>query len=103
MELNGFDARDVEPSAPREVIHALFVLSQREAAHEDVRIRGAEAHGREREDGEAYEYLDEREAAASHLASAAGRGAQVRGSMGTMRLPLSLVTSSRTRSHVPSG
>ena len=85
------------------VVEPLLILLEREAAHEDVRIRGAQAHGGQREDREAHEHFDEGEAAASHLASIAGKGAQVRGSMGTMRRSSFRLMSRRTRSHVPSG
>ncbi len=104
----GFDvveARGLEQrrAAAGLVVEPLFVLLEGEAAHEDVRIRGAQAHGRQREDREAHEHFDEGEAAASHLASMAGKGAQVRGSMGTRRRSSLRRMSRRTRSHVPSG
>ena len=103
--LNVVEARRLEQrgAATREVIQSLLVLLQREASHQYVRIGGAEAHGRERKDGEAHEDLDEGEAAASHLASIAGKGAQVSGSIGTMVRFSLRVMSRRTRSHVPSG
>ena len=89
--------------AAGDVVQALLVLLQRNAPEDDVGIRRPEAHGGEREDGEADEHLDEGEAAASHLGVMGGIGAQVIGSIGmTVRFSLR-VTSRRTRSHVPSG
>ena len=90
-------------AATRAVVEALFVLLHGDAAEQDVGVGGAEAHGRDGEDGEADEHLDEREGATFHRASTAGNGAQVKGSMGITRRPSSRVTSRRTRSHVPSG
>ena len=74
-----------------------------EFGHLRPRLHAREAEQPDHHDGDRHEDLDEGEGAAVHLASSAGSGAQVKGSMGITRRAWLRMISTRMRSHVPSG